>query len=88
MQEAVYDAAVALWLDLREAYGLAMSLCGCLPKTWMIFWSTHQRFFGALCSSAKVDTIVEETEKALGEGYAVVIGLQSTGQSATHTQQV
>jgi len=79
---AEYDAAVHFWLDLREAFSLAMDLCGCTNNEWKIFWSTHQKFFHQLCCSAKVDTIVEETERALAEGYAVVIGLQSTGESS------
>ena len=58
-QEAVYDAAARFWLDLREAYAHALSLTGSENSEWKIFWSTHQRFFGALCSSAKIATIVQ-----------------------------
>lgn len=99
-----------------------MSMCGCENSLWRVYWGLQLRFFGQLCSSAKVHTIVEgqsirtadkhlillmlvhscltacgsfqffmsvrfcvmttETQKALSEGYAVVIGLQSTGESS------
>lgn len=49
-----------------------------------LFWGAHQRFFRALCMSAKVPRLVEESKRALKDGHAVVIGLQSTGEARTN----
>ena len=112
-------------------------MCGSDNSLWRVYWGLQLRFFGQLCCSAKVHTIVEgqssrrmdgdeigwaamsseaavstqlhpdrpvlfllrsfalllsahhvsflrrsETQRALSEGYAVVIGLQTTGESS------
>lgn len=46
------------------------------------FWGAHQRFFRSLCISMKVPTAVHLARKAIAEGKSVVIGLQTTGESA------
>lgn len=81
-EESIYNSAARFWLDMREAYAEAMRLTGSSNQPWKIFWSTHQRFFGALCSSAKVKTVVSETERALTEGYCVVIGIRQWTRTA------
>jgi len=48
-----------------------------------LFWGAHQRFFRALCMSAKVGKLLEIARGALEDGMAVVIGLQSTGDART-----
>ena len=41
-----------------------------------------QRFFRSLCVSMKVPGLVKEVRSALKSGYAIIIGLQSTGEAA------
>lgn len=50
---------------------------------WGQFWACHQRFFKYLCIAAKVDTCVQLSREAIKAKKCVVIGLQSTGESAT-----
>ena len=83
-EESIYNSAARFWLDMREAYVEALQLTGGSPAAWKIYWSTHQRFFQALCSSAKIKTVVSETERGIKEGYCVVIGLrQATAKHST-----
>lgn len=49
------------------------------------YWSAHLRFFAALLVSCKVPAVVEAVQKALANGHCCVVGLQSTGESATKT---
>jgi hypothetical protein len=51
------------------------------------FWGANQRFFRSLCVAFKVPTAISLTRVALGEGHAVVIGLQSTGEAAGKASQ-
>ena len=44
-------------------------------------WAAHQRFWGHMCLAAKVPGVVRLAREALAAGKAVVIGLQSTGES-------
>jgi len=44
-------------------------------------WAAHQRFWGHMCLAAKVPGVVRLAREALASGKAVVIGLQSTGES-------
>jgi len=46
------------------------------------YWSAHQRFFKQLCISIKVPKIAAQAKAALDAGKCVVIGLQTTGESA------
>ena len=45
-----------------------------------VYWGCHQRFFKQLIVSMKVDLVVAEAKAALAQGFAVVIGLQQTGE--------
>lgn len=81
-QTRIYNEVAHFWLDLKVAYAQAMSLTDSPGLAWKAFWGAHLRFFGQLCTSVKVNAIVEETRKAIAEGFAVVIGLQSTGESS------
>jgi len=51
------------------------------------FWGAHQRFFRQLLCSDKVDHVVRLAKQAIAKGYAVVIGLQTTGE-ATLTRKL
>jgi hypothetical protein len=52
----------------------------------MSFIDEHQRFFRSLCISLKVPHAVKLAKASLAEGKAVVIGLQSTGESAAEAE--
>ncbi|KAL4859390.1 Protein strawberry notch 1 [Chlorella vulgaris] len=82
-QTAAYDAAATLWQDLRSALLVAQAATGSVKDPWKPFWAAQQRFFKLLCVSLKVGAVVKEAKEALAAGYAVVIGLQSTGEAAT-----
>ncbi|KAI3433451.1 hypothetical protein D9Q98_003264 [Chlorella vulgaris] len=82
-QTAAYDAAATLWQDLRSALLVAQAAIGSVKDPWKPFWAAQQRFFKLLCVSLKVGAVVKEAKEALAAGYAVVIGLQSTGEAAT-----
>ncbi|KAI7844526.1 hypothetical protein COHA_001884 [Chlorella ohadii] len=81
-QVAAYDSAAHLWADLRQALVLALAATGSDKDVWKPFWAAQQRFFKLLCVSMKVHTVVAEARRALEAGYAVVLGLQSTGEAA------
>ncbi|KAK9915021.1 hypothetical protein WJX75_003704 [Coccomyxa subellipsoidea] len=82
-QEQEYDDSVKLWQDLRWDLSQALELTGVQNReVWKPFWATQQRFFKLLCISMKVPTVVPEAKKALTDGCAVVIGLQTTGEAA------
>ena len=46
------------------------------------YWSAHQRFFKQLCVCCKVPALVDKVKWALSQGFAPIIGLQSTGEAA------
>lgn len=46
------------------------------------FWNSHQRFFKLLCVALKIDHVVNVAKEAIDNGDCIVIGLQSTGESA------
>ncbi|KAL4431062.1 hypothetical protein ABPG75_006318 [Micractinium tetrahymenae] len=81
-QVAAYDAAAQLWQDLRNALVIAVAATGAKADVWKPFWAAQQRFFKLLCVSMKVGSVVKEAKAALEAGYAIVIGLQSTGEAA------
>lgn len=81
-QVAAYDAAAQLWQDLRNALVIAVAATGAKADVWKPFWAAQQRFFKLLCVSMKVGAVVKEAKAALEAGYAIVIGLQSTGEAA------
>jgi hypothetical protein len=47
-----------------------------------VYWGCQQRFFKQLIVSLKVDTVCAEAKAALAAGFAVVIGLQNTGEAS------
>lgn len=81
-QVAMYDAASAVWTELRSSLVAASAATGSGKDVWKPFWSAQQRFFKLLCVSIKVPAVVKEAQEALNAGHAVVIGLQSTGEAA------
>ena len=50
---------------------------------WKAFYSTQQRFFKLLTVSMKVPLAIREAKEAMSHGMCVVIGLQTTGESAS-----
>ena len=83
-QRACFDAAASFWAerllpDLEDAAKRTSTPAGRLTQQ---YWSAHQRFFKQLCVCVKVPALVERVRAALADGYAVVIGLQSTGEAA------
>jgi hypothetical protein len=50
------------------------------------FWGAHQRFFRGLCISLKVPAAIAICKKKIESGKAVVIGLQSTGESGAEKE--
>lgn len=84
----MYDAAVKLWMEARRQFQTVIetmdeeerSTC---KTIWGQFWACHQRFFKYLCIAAKVNTCVQLARDAIKVKKCVVIGLQSTGESAT-----
>ena len=72
-QLATYDAAAALWQDLRSALAAAVAATGQgggKNDVWKPFWAAQQRFFKLLCVSMKVGAVVKEARAALDAGYA------------------
>jgi len=72
-----YDAAVQLWQDILTQVKLNND-----KKSQKLFWGTTQRFFKQMAISAKVNHVIHKTLQALEDGYAVVIGLQGTGEAS------
>lgn len=79
---ACYDAATEFWDRLRSSLVTALEQTQRGSGAMRGYWSSHQRFFKQLCISIKVPKIVAEAQQALSEGHCVVIGLQTTGESA------
>jgi hypothetical protein len=86
-QIEAYDAAVDWWYTTKRNIQLALEhMQTPAPKTlWRAYWSAHQRFFKELCICAKLPEVVEKATKYLERGCAIVIGLQSTGESGTQS---
>ena len=83
-QRHAFDAASRFWSErmlpaVEEAAAQTSTPAGRLTQQ---YWSAHQRFFKQLCVSCKVPALVARVKSALELGYAVVIGLQSTGEAA------
>ena len=57
-----------------------------IRTVWTQFWSSHQRFFKSLYVASKVPFVIEQAQQALADGYAPVIGLQTTGEAAQARQ--
>ena len=74
----MYDRSTAIWMGLYKIF----SELG--TSRWAIkYWGAHQRFFKSMLMAGKVSSITDMAQKALEDGMCVVIGLQSTGESAT-----
>ena len=75
----MYTDSCALWSELYQQFQKCFES---EPKHESgYFWGSHQRFFKYLCIAAKVETVLEVTEKAILDGNCVVIGLQLTGEA-------
>ena len=82
-QVKIWDKAVHVWNELKRSIIIATDRTNSKkPQLWGQFWAAHQRFFKQLCISMKVPKIVKEANEALIDGYCVVIGLQTTGESS------
>ena len=79
--KAVYDAAARWWARLRAALRDAEARTGD-KRGGRMFWGCHQRFFRELCVCLKVPTVIERARRSLADGHAVVVGIQSTGETA------
>ena len=83
-QRAEFDAAALFWSqrllpELESAIERSGHQAGLITRQ---YWSAHQRFFKQLCVCAKVPALIQRVKKALREGYAPIIGPQSTGEAA------
>lgn len=83
-QQEVYDSAIAIWYDIRAEIKKLQNDSGFrFPKLlWSHYWSSLQRFARELSICFKIPFIVEDAKKQIESGKSVVIGLQSTGESA------
>ncbi|KAH8325043.1 hypothetical protein KR074_003793, partial [Drosophila pseudoananassae] len=83
----MYNMAAELWAEINRKFQKACRLMCVENRVQKIitcqFWCAHQRFFKNLCIASKVNHVVRMTRKATRMGKAVVIGLQSTGESRT-----
>jgi hypothetical protein len=74
----MYDRSTDVWMGLYKIFSEIGS------SRWAIkYWGAHQRFFKSMLMAGKVNSITDMAQKALKDGMCVVIGLQSTGESAT-----
>ena len=87
---AMYDRSCAFWQMLHNVFNTAASgRCSEGRKVeksssvkWAQFWGSHQRFFRQMLLSAKVPHLAKlALEHVHTRNMAVVIGLQSTGES-------
>eukprot|EP00941_MAST-03F_sp_MAST-3F-sp1_P001903 g1903.t1 len=81
-QIELYNVCVKLWSDIKIELEKAIEKTGTnTGRIWTQYWGNHQRFFNQLCQALKLRTVIAEASSALAAGMAVVIGLQSTGES-------
>ena len=85
-QRAAYDACADFVAKLKACLSQALtetrSGADSAGATWKAYWAMHQRLFKLLCVSAKVPEVVRHAKAALARGQCVVIGMQTTGESA------
>jgi hypothetical protein len=89
-QTLMYNAAATFLTTLRACLSQALMetrspSAGATKgggQAWKAYWSMHQRFFKLLCVSMKVPVVVKHAREALANGQCVVLGLQTTGESA------
>jgi len=77
-----YDNAAEFWDRLRAELRHAIDETEGGAGVMRSYWSAHQRFFKQLCICIKVPVIAEQARRALEQGQCVVVGLQTTGESA------
>ena len=85
-QRAAYDACADFVAKLKACLAQALaetrSSATRAGATWKAYWSMHQRLFKLMCVSAKVPEVVRHAKAALARGQCVVVGMQTTGESA------
>ncbi|XP_017154481.1 protein strawberry notch [Drosophila miranda] len=83
----IYNQAAELWAEIGKKFTKACQLMNVDSRVQKMitcqFWCAHQRFFRNMCIASKVDMVVKMTRHATRHGKAVVIGLQSTGETRT-----
>ncbi|XP_068140530.1 protein strawberry notch [Drosophila tropicalis] len=83
----VYNMSAELWAEIHKKFRKCCRLMNIDNRIQKIitcqFWCAHQRFFKNLCIASKINQVVKMTRIATCTGKAVVIGLQSTGESRT-----
>ncbi|XP_001357365.4 protein strawberry notch homolog 1 [Drosophila pseudoobscura] len=83
----VYNQAAELWAEISKKFTKACQLMNVDSRVQKMitcqFWCAHQRFFRNMCIASKVNMVVKMTRHAIRHGKAVVIGLQSTGETRT-----
>jgi hypothetical protein len=82
----MYDRASFFWFLLYRI------MFGPTAEEWKkrkqsLFWGYHQRFFKSMLMAAKVPACAALAKEAVRRGEAVVIGLQSTGESNTKAKR-
>ena len=83
--QIIHVKSVRWWLNAKSEIEEATSHVGTPKILWRAYWSAHQRFFKEMCICSKVDQIVKQAKQYLEQDdYAIVIGLQSTGESGTY----
>ncbi|XP_066924417.1 uncharacterized protein [Clytia hemisphaerica] len=86
-QIKVYNKAVDVWKELKRCLTVALGRTGSTnTRIWIQYWGCHQRFFKQLCMSMKIPEIARQSKEALENGYAVVIGLQTTGEASMDSE--
>ncbi|XP_047130991.1 uncharacterized protein LOC100210324 isoform X1 [Hydra vulgaris] len=82
-QIKIYNEAVVVWKELKRSLAVALDRLGIFnSRIWTLYWGSHQRFFKQLCMSMKTQEIIKLSKQALQDGYSVVIGLQTTGETS------
>jgi hypothetical protein len=83
-QAIAYDSVSEFMVKLKACLSQALVETGSETggRVWKAYWSMHQRLFKLLCVSAKVPEVVRRAKLALRRGECVVIGMQTTGESA------
>jgi len=90
-----YDKLVALWKDIRVSLRLARDLCGLVhpdgdpainvkggPRSNALYWGASVRFFESVLTSYRMDAIIDDAQKRLDEGHAILVQFVSTLEAA------
>ena len=80
---AIYDASVALWRRLYTAVHAVHGHTADWRFVNMAYFGAVSRYFRGLTVALKVPEVAAAATAALHKGNAVVIGLQTTGESAS-----